>query len=226
MALGHIHRHQVLARDTSWIVYPGNLQGRSLKPSERGAKGAVVVEVEDERTTALEHVALDRVRFEQVSLDVSPCADLVALERLLIDAAEQLRGAIGERGLVVRARLTGRAELRGVLRRPGVLPDLLTALRDGVQGVRPFVWWDSIEDETRSEIDRESLRAGNDFRAALLAESDALAADDSFFRDLAGGIPPRLRGVALPEAAESELEALRLDGEALALDALESEVEA
>ena len=44
-ALGHIHRRQSLGSGKVAIEYPGNLQGRSPKPSELGEKGALVVEV-------------------------------------------------------------------------------------------------------------------------------------------------------------------------------------
>ena len=44
LALGHIHKHQILSGKAfsrePWIVYSGNSQGRSPKPSELGAKGA------------------------------------------------------------------------------------------------------------------------------------------------------------------------------------------
>ena len=45
-ALGHIHEYAELSRDP-WIVFPGNLQGRSVR--ECGEKGAVVVDVADGR---------------------------------------------------------------------------------------------------------------------------------------------------------------------------------
>src|SRR5436305_1375641 len=50
-ALGHIHAHAIVGRNP-WIVYPGNVQGRS--PRECGAKGAVRVSVEDGRIVAVE----------------------------------------------------------------------------------------------------------------------------------------------------------------------------
>ncbi len=45
-ALGHIHEYQELSRDP-WIVFPGNLQGRSVR--ECGPRGAVLVSVEEGR---------------------------------------------------------------------------------------------------------------------------------------------------------------------------------
>ena len=48
-ALGHVHTHEVLATSPH-VVYSGNTQGRHAR--ETGAKGAVVVEVEDGRVDA------------------------------------------------------------------------------------------------------------------------------------------------------------------------------
>ena len=39
--------------DEPWVVYPGNLQARSPKPSEQGAKGAYVVTVSAGRVGSL-----------------------------------------------------------------------------------------------------------------------------------------------------------------------------
>ncbi len=44
-ALGHVHTRRVSCDGQPWVVYPGNLQGRSPGPSEAGEKGALVVEV-------------------------------------------------------------------------------------------------------------------------------------------------------------------------------------
>ena len=38
-ALGHVHKRQILREHGPCIAYPGNLQGRSFKPSEHGPRG-------------------------------------------------------------------------------------------------------------------------------------------------------------------------------------------
>jgi error-prone DNA polymerase len=58
-ALGHVHAAEIVSRDP-WIVYPGNLQGRSVR--ETGAKGAMRVSVEDGRIGA---------RWAHLSIDVA-----------------------------------------------------------------------------------------------------------------------------------------------------------
>jgi exonuclease SbcD len=86
-ALGHIHTAEIVARDP-WIVYPGNIQGRS--PRETGPKGAMRVSVEDGRVVKVEPIALDAARWAHERVDVSGVADEeAALARIgaAIDAA-------------------------------------------------------------------------------------------------------------------------------------------
>lgn len=66
-ALGHIHKRQVLCEDPP-ILFPGNLQGRSIK--ETGPKGCVLVRVENGRTSHDFH-AMDVIRWEQCEADVT-----------------------------------------------------------------------------------------------------------------------------------------------------------
>ena len=67
-ALGHIHAAEIVARDP-WVVYPGNVQGRS--PRETGPKGAMRVTVEDGRIVSVEPFALDAARWAHERVDVA-----------------------------------------------------------------------------------------------------------------------------------------------------------
>lgn len=107
-ALGHVHAAEIVARDP-WIVYPGNIQGRSVK--ETGAKGAMRVEVEDGRVVAARPVALDAARWAHEIVDIAGCADeaavLARLEARLGAARELAEG----RPLAARLRLAGASAL-------------------------------------------------------------------------------------------------------------------
>ncbi len=86
-ALGHVHKHQILSTDP-WVVYPGNLQGRSAK--ETGPKGAMLVEVQDSSVRSADHRTLDAVRWEILDLDVSDAGvlqDVSAGLRISLDTA-------------------------------------------------------------------------------------------------------------------------------------------
>lgn len=180
-ALGHIHSRTILSGkphgDESYVVYSGNLQARSPKPSELGAKGATVVSVEAGRVARLEEVACDRVRFGLLEVDVSSCdgaADVAA--ELAETAAEELARSDG-RSLVLRARLSGRGPAHDELARAGARAELLEALRDQQSHGEPFVWWDRVDDETMPATAVEELRQRDDFVADLLSVADGLAAD-------------------------------------------------
>jgi len=77
-ALGHVHAFEIVSRDP-WIVYPGNLQGRSVR--ECGERGAVIVEVADGAVADVRRVVTDHARWAEVSVDASPHEDETSLLR-------------------------------------------------------------------------------------------------------------------------------------------------
>jgi DNA repair exonuclease SbcCD nuclease subunit len=111
-ALGHVHAAEEVCRDP-WIVYPGNIQGRSVR--ETGPKGAMRVTVEDGRVVEVERLALDAARWAQMSVDVSECSDeadvSTRIEAQLGGAHSQAEG----RPLAVRVTLKGATPLHGRL---------------------------------------------------------------------------------------------------------------
>jgi len=72
-ALGHVHAHEVLCVDPP-VVFPGNLQGRSMR--EQGPKGAIVVTVEGSGVVAVELRSLDVIRFCTCEVDISEAETL------------------------------------------------------------------------------------------------------------------------------------------------------
>ncbi len=226
-ALGHVHKREFLCEGGPWIVYPGNLQGRSPKPSECGAKGAVVVEVDGSQVVRVEFAPLDRVRFAVSFVDVSTLADLPALRRMLVQRLEQLRKEHEGRGLLVRAVLRGRGGVHRDLIRLGAVEALCEDLRGECKGMEPFVWWESIQDATRSRIDVEQVRLRGDFLSELVKVAERIGAGEesraAFFRDVCANLPAaRLQG-RIPEldggAEAEELERAVM----LALELLEEE---
>ncbi len=183
-ALGHIHRGAVLREKAPRIVYPGNLQGRSFKPSERGAKGAVLVTVQGER---IESRTLDLapVRFEEVQLDVSGSVDLAEVVARLHSAAQSLR--VPGRQLLVRARLVGATELWEDLVRPGSEADLLADLRAQAPG---DLWWAELRVDARPLVDFDAWRGRDDLRGELVAVAADLRLRPSDLRRLLALEPP------------------------------------
>ncbi len=107
-ALGHVHAHEVLSTDP-YIVFPGNLQGRN--PRETGAKGAMLVRVEDGRIAGAEHRALDVVRWGAETLDLSGIDQVGAVHAMARAAVERAYAAADGRALALRLRLAGSTAL-------------------------------------------------------------------------------------------------------------------
>ena len=119
-ALGHIHEYGALSSDP-WIVFPGNLQGRSVR--ECGAKGAVAVEVADGRVRDVSRLIVDQARFASLTVDLSGHEHerdvLAAIARDLAVAAAETEGRL----LALRVRLHGSTPMH----------DRLAADRDGLR---------------------------------------------------------------------------------------------
>lgn len=88
-ALGHIHQREVLSSSGPTIAYPGNIQGRHIR--EVGAKGCLLVHVDDARVVTAEFQPLDVLRWEiaNISLD-----DVESQHEALQRVAEALRNLV------------------------------------------------------------------------------------------------------------------------------------
>lgn len=111
-ALGHVHAAEIVHRDP-WIVFPGNLQGRSIR--EIGAKGAMRVTVEDGNIVDVTPLALDAARWAHRTIDVHDlgCEDDVV--SCVASALAEAHQAAEGRPLAVRLTLTGATILHNQL---------------------------------------------------------------------------------------------------------------
>lgn len=180
--LGHVHTRSVLRDSNPFIAYPGNTQGRSFKPSERGPKGVSCVEVEHGRVIP-RFVPLAKVVFEECAVDVSGCVDLAAV----LDAVSGAAPTDPEsKALVVtRARLTGRTHVYSELSRENARSEILQTLRDRSAG---RVWTDLLL-EVGAPLDREALRLTDTLAGELIREIDRLRGDPSVLREVLGDTP-------------------------------------
>jgi DNA repair exonuclease SbcCD nuclease subunit len=215
-ALGHVHGRRVLCEGEPWVVYPGNLQGRSTKPTERGAKGAVVVSVTDGVAAAPEFVALDRIRFVDVEVSISPYGEVATL----LDQLESLTSPSVHdgRSLVVRATVGGAGPLHEQLLSPARRAEVLEELRRRDTERTPFVWWQSISWETRGELAVVDLRQRDDFTADLLrtCEQGEAAIAGTWVDDLPAELRRELDDL-LPDGSH---EAIWAAAQAAALEAI------
>lgn len=107
-ALGHVHDRQVNSTSKGFWAYPGNLQGRSTKATECGAKGVLIVEVdEDGSIEAPRFVPCDALRFQRLYIDLSPVEDPIDVLDITINALKEAVDNADDRSLMVRLEFTG-----------------------------------------------------------------------------------------------------------------------
>ena len=204
-ALGHIHSRLVLSGvpggTEPYVVYPGNLQARSPKPSERGPKGATVVRVAGGSIAEVEAVACDQVRFSSVEVDVAGALDIADLKDTLLEASGRNLADSDGRSLVLRGTLVGRGPVSETLRHRGSVDELLSSLRDGFREELPFAWWDGLADETGGPGALDQDSSGSDFTADLVRIAAELRDDVStsgflpadLLDDVLEGLPSHLK---------------------------------
>jgi DNA repair protein SbcD/Mre11 len=111
-ALGHIHAAEIVSRDP-WVVFPGNLQGRSVR--ETGPKGAMRVTVEDGRIVDVTPLVLDGARWAHLTVDVADAESEPEIFALVAAQLSDLHAASEGRALAVRVALTGATALHNQL---------------------------------------------------------------------------------------------------------------
>ena len=223
-ALGHVHTRRILNERNPVVAYPGNPQGRH--PNELGARGVYLVEVDDGGNANVEFRAVDLIRWERVSVDISPLEPEQSLLDALHGKMEDVLDSADGRSVVARVSITGRGELSRSLRRPNALRDWQEEINSSWSQRSPFVWCECIEDETSAPYDRSARAAGADFLAEVLKTSDRSRGDAELMERLLADLPDlyehgnyrRYLRDAAP--VEAELAALIAQAEELAVDLL------
>lgn len=206
-ALGHIHTRDVRRVEGGWVAYPGNLQGRNPRPAEQGPKGALVGTIRAGRIPEPGFVALDRIRFTTVTVDLDDegaPASVTALCDTLVDLASPV--AHGGRSVVVQAVIRGGSGPADDLRRVERREEVLEALRSDAPA-NPFVWWDRISWDLHRRIDLTDAAGRPGFVGDLLRRADdpELAARRA---ELVGELPAdvrRLLGARAPDPTDDGL---------------------
>jgi len=176
-ALGHVHTRRTLKHSDPVIAYPGNLQGRH--PNESGARGALIVDVDETGRTSSLFEPLDVVRWESIDVCIDGLADIDSLMDAAHAAIEQERIQADGRGLVCRISLTGRGPLHHDLSAENAITDLSDELRTGYTSSTPFIWVERISDRTGPQVDIAALAERNDFVGAVMKRSIAALEGDA-----------------------------------------------
>ncbi|MCJ8518889.1 DNA repair exonuclease SbcCD nuclease subunit [Pseudorhizobium tarimense] len=204
-ALGHVHDFEVVAEDPL-VIFPGNLQGRSVR--ETGAKGAVLVTVEDGRISH-ERIITDSARFAESVVHVEAEDDLPSILRRIEAKLEAFADMMEGRPLALRIRLTGESRYRQEL--IARAQDFRDEAQAACHRCHDDIWLEKLEvrlHDARHDggtadaggLGLESLIAG-DLPPALLDEAQARLAE------IAGRLPGGLgaRELALGDDASTLL---------------------
>jgi exonuclease SbcD len=195
-ALGHVHTRQILNQQPA-IVYPGNIQGRSIR--ETGPRGCFLVDIDEYGKSDLTFHALDAVRWFQEKVSVTSIHTEQGLKDRLGDHLDRLRHEADGRDSVVRIVLEGRSDIHERLRKGRALQDLVDEFREDEVERGCFVWIESIEDRTASELDLTAVLDEKSFLGDLLRYAAVLQNDEQLLGSFADEALAALQG--LPQSA-------------------------
>ncbi len=225
-ALGHIHTPSTIPLGSGTVaVYPGNLQGRGFRPSERGPKGVVIVEFDPSDPDRGVHPddisfrACDRVRFESVEIEWGNTEPL-SLDTLADLFTDAVPSDAADRLTIIRGTVHGRGPVHDVVSTPGRLEELTESLRDRARRSVDNVEWDRVVDRTTPAFDIDSLREGDDLVSDLLSIVDELLEEPGSVAEVwSPEPPPSLRRTTLESSGRS-LRAMLAAARDLALEVL------
>lgn len=215
-ALGHVHERQVVS-EKPWIVFPGNLQGRSVR--ETGPRGATLVSVKDGKVASVVPLVLDVVRWAHLKLDATgletPDEIIDALKGLVLQEAE----GTGGRPLAVRLEVTGRSLAFEMAAQHAHWRAQLLVWLQTLRGTQ--VWLEKLELGLRAppESSVADSNALAQFKAAIRAEAEARRDVPKFETELLGKVAGPLGREDLL-LGPKVLEALRAEAVELAVATL------
>ena len=174
-ALGHVHTRESFELAGGGVAaYPGNPQGRH--PNETGARGCLLVEVEDRRAKT-RFVPVDVIRWHRLEVEIGDGGTLDGL----LDRIEAAIDALPEAEVeahALRLSLVGRGSLHRELAGDG-LTELTAHLRERIVESGRRVLVESVRAATRPAVDFDALQALGGLPAAVWgarSDPEALAA--------------------------------------------------
>jgi DNA repair exonuclease SbcCD nuclease subunit len=191
-ALGHIHQREIVSQDP-WIVFSGNIQGRHIK--ETGAKGCSLVQVDEGRITEVDHMDLDVLRWQDLTVDLSDSLSQEDLWDLLRTTFESALDQSEGRTLALRLHLQGQSALHTWLHLhwPYVVQEC-SALAIGLGEI----WLEKVLIETRAQNDPEESFDVHSSMASLVRSLKGISLTEDFRQqipeldDLQKKLPPEL----------------------------------
>jgi DNA repair protein SbcD/Mre11 len=167
-ALGHVHDRRTL-HEYPHVVYPGNLQGRSIR--ETGGKGVYVVSVTGTGSIDMRFHDVADVIWQEISVSIEGIEREQELKNRLLTAVEEAHHQAQGRPILVRILLEGRGALHDRLLQPEVAEEWLEELREWVEApeeAESWIWPESIAVRTSGMLRLETVAEEEGFLGELL----------------------------------------------------------
>lgn len=229
-ALGHVHiRSEPPLSETPFIAFSGNTQGRHIR--ETGAKGCLLVSIEDGNISETEFRETETLRWHRASIVLNQPDSLNELyEKTRITLQECLDNSDG-RFSAVRIEVSGSCAAHRELVQPGVQDEIVTQIRDIANEWDDEIWIEKVKLNTSPPLDVDQLRQGNDLLGELLRDVENLAADQDqlsvlvseSMTSLAAKTAPELHAAGISLTDSAQLKTWLQQAAGLLLARLESE---
>jgi exonuclease SbcD len=198
-ALGHVHNREIV-RQSPWIVFPGNTQGRHAR--ETGAKGCMVVDAEPGGgIRSVEFVPTDVARWHQLGIDIAALSSEDELHAAVQAAVRAVQVSAEERILALRLTLAGRGPLHHAIvsNREAIRAQLAASIGEASAG---RAWLEKVRIKVTAPLDLPRLAERDDPIGLLIRSIESLEADpvmlqslaESVLSDLGQKLPAELRG--------------------------------
>lgn len=165
-ALGHIHKQEFVSEDP-WIVFPGCIQGRHIR--ETGAKGCILVTVENGTVSTVEKCSLDVLRWVACSVDLTEASEMREVLERTRKSIETQRASADGRPVAMRVRFEGVTSISDELSAfPERFEHQIRAV--GAEIASDDLWIERVENATVGKLDLESALSENSPFAKLLKD--------------------------------------------------------
>jgi DNA repair protein SbcD/Mre11 len=172
-ALGHVHDRRTL-NEYPHVVYPGNIQGRSIR--ETGSKGAYVVSVAESGAVAMRFQDVADVLWREISVTIEGLDSEQDLKNRMLSALEDVRSDAQGRPTLVRVRLIGRGVMHDRLLQPNIVEEWLEELREWIgapEETDTWIWPESILVRTGGTLLLDTLSEDEGFVGELVRKGIA-----------------------------------------------------
>lgn len=180
-ALGHVHTREIV-RESPWIVFPGNTQGRHAR--ETGPKGCMVVEADpDTGINSVEFVPTDVARWHHISVDIAGLTSEDELHAVVQEEVRSAQSAAEDRILALRLTLTGRGPLHGALvsNSEAVRAQLIASVGEASGGL---AWLEKARIKVSAPLDLPRLAERDDPIGLLIRTLGSLESDPVTLQEL------------------------------------------